>query len=206
MQPPPKYFCFFNMHIWYKNHVTTCYANTTQKHWFYNSCVLEGWKWMSPTGLYEWKTSYGLQPSHKFSFEFIFFLVCWCSLWTPKAATSQGYWLDIYSLRLFLWKTAFTCGRVLAWVSFRLTSTRWVWKWATDKNSKGSECPYESRFVQNVLCFSSSKRSLFYTLWYVKTAINKCFVYLLSTFFYDKLKRSVKTDRCLKWQIPHNFL
>lgn len=61
-------------------------------------------------------------------------------------------------------KLAVRCGRVLAQVSFGFTSTRWVQKWVTDTSSKGSECLYESRFVQNVHDFFSPKWCLLRTM------------------------------------------
>lgn len=155
MQPPPKCF-FFNMHIWYKI-MSLLAMPTSPKSTDFTIHVY----WRDDTG---WVKRYCMNGKHHMvysqvtksaqrSFFFFFLLVsAVCgNQRQPQPNVSilifTGYFSSSSSSS---GKLAVRCGRVLAQVSFGFTSTRWVQKWVTDTSSKGPECLYESRFVQNV--------------------------------------------------------
>lgn len=148
------------MHIWYKI-MSLLAMPTPPKSTDFTIHVY----WRDETG---WVEQYCMNGKHHVVYSQVtnsaqrsFFFSCWL----VQSVETKGMFLSWY-LQFFSsssGKLAVRCGRVLAQVSFGFTSTRWVQKWVTDTSSKGSECLYESRFVQNVHYFFFPKWCLLRT-------------------------------------------
>lgn len=103
MQPPPVFFFpFLNMHIWYD--MISLLANTIQKHWFHNSCVLERYNQDTSSAYY-----------------FVHWSGLWQLMWVPEKC-----FVLIFTTSLVAKSSLWCVYEISARVSFGLISTGWI--------------------------------------------------------------------------------
>lgn len=191
--PQLFFFCFLKKDyahlIWHD--VTTCYANTIQKHWFHNSCVLQRLKkeMVDSNALYKNQKRHTVYNQDTEVQLIILFIGQLCSVFTNDGEFQTNV-LSIY-LQLSLWGV----DEISAGVSFGLISTGYK---MTD-----SRCMWCKVCVcMHVRGWRNWQKNLF--MFHKTLEILRCNILMQFSIFFHLLvvKRLTQRDRAvLEWSI-----